>query len=73
MTEDGYTILLVVQYGSSLVEKIASIDRGWLLSGPLHCFSCFLVEKIASIDRGWLQKDYPGGFEFFTSGENSLD
>ena len=37
------------------VEKIASIDRGWLhAAGSEHGSTRPNVEKIASIDRGWL-------------------
>ena len=38
------------------VEKIASIDRGWLRNGDIGMFLYGNVEKIASIDRGWLHK-----------------
>ena len=38
------------------VEKIASIDRGWLLRSRERVMSALSVEKIASIDRGWLPK-----------------
>ena len=37
------------------MEKIASIDRGWLRGDRLrHTYIVVNVEKIASIDRGWL-------------------
>ena len=40
------------------VEKIASIDRGWLQRiSPAIKMRVSGVEKIASIDRGWL-RDY---------------
>ena len=39
------------------VEKIASIDRGWLPTPQYGSASVTTwVEKIASIDRGWLPK-----------------
>ena len=39
------------------VEKIASIDRGWLLAVAVGVAAGDSpVEKIASIDRGWLRK-----------------
>ena len=56
MTEDGYWLIGGrVDQDQFNVGKIASIDRGWLLSyGPLFLVSPPSVGKIASIDRGWL-------------------
>jgi len=37
------------------VEKIASLDRGWLpMIKPFSAQFILMVEKIASLDRGWL-------------------
>ena len=36
------------------MEKIASIDRGWLRAAFQPIDMIAHVEKIASIDRGWL-------------------
>ena len=57
------------------VEKIASIDRGWLHNASnLLLLDVVLVEKIASIDRGWLLTDATTTSALFGScGENSLD
>ena len=44
-------------FTNTVVEKIASFDRGWLQAKHLALRLGYTrVEKIASFDRGWLQK-----------------
>ena len=55
------------------VEKIASFDRGWLLTAVLVLVGVgVLVEKIASFDRGWLRHAGSDSWRRGNRGENSL-
>ena len=73
MTEDGYKDPHHSSLFAPFVEKIASIDRGWLLKTLKVNTPITQVEKIASIDRGWLRGVLVGTTTVGTGGENSLD